>query len=46
MLLVTEFATISQITNHCQIPCCIIKFATPELTSVTSQGFVKNVNDP
>ena len=26
MLLVTDFATVSQIANHCQISCCIIKF--------------------
>jgi len=25
MLLATGFATVSQIANHCQIPCCIIK---------------------
>jgi len=24
MLLVTDFATVSQIANHCQISCCII----------------------
>jgi len=26
MPLATGFATVSQITNHCPIPCCIIKF--------------------
>jgi len=26
MLLATGFATVSQIANHCQIPCCIRKF--------------------
>jgi len=26
MLLATGFATVSQIANHCQIPCCITKF--------------------
>jgi len=26
ILLATGFATVSQIANHCQIPCCIIKF--------------------
>jgi len=26
MLLVKGFATISQIDNHCQLSCCIIKF--------------------
>jgi len=25
-LLVTGFATVSQIANHCQLSCCIIKF--------------------
>jgi len=26
MLLVTGFATVAQISNHCQISCCITKF--------------------
>jgi len=26
MLSATGFATVPQIANHCQIPCCIIKF--------------------
>jgi len=26
MLLATGFATVSQIANHCQIPCCVITF--------------------
>jgi len=26
MLLMTDFATVSQIANYCQISCCIIKF--------------------
>jgi len=26
MLLMTDFATVSQIVNYCQISCCIIKF--------------------
>jgi len=26
MLLTTGFATVSHIANHCQIPCCIMKF--------------------
>jgi len=27
ILLATGFATVSQIANHCQTPCCIIKFS-------------------
>jgi len=49
MLLVTGFATVSQIANHhFHISRCIIKFcyATLELTNVTSQDCVKNSNDP
>jgi len=26
LLLVIGFATVSQISNHCQISCCLIKF--------------------
>jgi len=26
MLLATGFATVSQIANYCEIPCCIIRF--------------------
>ena len=40
ILLVTGFATVSQIANHCQILCCIIKFCYSWLTNVTSQDYV------
>jgi len=43
-LLATGFATVSQIANHCQIPRCITKFVTIELTNVTSQGYIININ--
>jgi len=46
MLLVTGFATVSQIAIHYQLSCCIIKFVTVELTNVTSQDYVININDP
>jgi len=26
MLLASGFATVSQIANHCQMPCCVVKF--------------------
>jgi len=40
MLLMADFATVSQIANYCQIPFCIISFITFELTNVTSQDYV------
>jgi len=46
MLLVTGFATVLQIANHCQIPGCIIKFVTLELTNMTSQDYIINITDP
>jgi len=46
MLLVAGFATVSQIANHCQLSRCIIKFVEVELTNVTSQDYVINMNDP
>jgi len=46
MILVTGFATVSQITNHCQISRCIKIFFTVELLIVTSQISVININDP
>ena len=44
MLLVTGFATVSQIANHCQLSCYITKFVALELTNVTSQVHVINFN--
>jgi len=42
----TSFAVVSQIANHCQISCCNMKFFTLELTNVTSQNYVTNIDDP
>jgi len=39
MFLVTDFATVSQIANHCQ-KCCIISFVRLGLANVTSQDYV------
>jgi len=45
MLPATGLATISQIANPYQTPCCIIKFVTVELRNVTTQDYVININD-
>jgi len=37
MLLATGCATVSQIANPRQLPCCIIKFCCIELTNMTSK---------
>ena len=46
MLLVTGFATVSQIANHCHLSCYIINFVTLELTSLTPQDYVICINEP
>jgi len=46
MLLVTSFATVSQTANIVKYHVALSSFAKPELTNVTSQDYVINVNDP
>ena len=46
MLRVIGFVTVSQIANHCQISCVSKSFVAVELTYVTSQDYVININDP
>jgi len=45
MLLVTGFATVSQIANRCQFVASQ-SFVALELTNVTSNDYVININDP
>jgi len=45
MLLVNGFATVSQIVNHCQMPCFIKKLRYSGINVVMSQDYVINFND-
>jgi len=47
MLLVTGFATVSQIANHYQLyHAASLSFVTREIRIVTSHDYVININDP
>ena len=45
LVLMTVFATVSQIANHCKYHVASQSFVTVELTNVTSQDYAININD-